>query len=333
MPPSTLEPNLEVLDAPAAGDEAEATLSKPSWWHRLLGQEDLNFLLTNRIPRRLSTRLMGWFSRIPTGPFTRLTIAIWKLFAPDLDLSEARQTRFRSLHDCFIRELKPGMRPIDPTPDVLTSPCDALVGAHGRVDGTQVFQAKGFPYSLEDLLGDDQLVERYRDGVFVTLRLKSSFYHRFHAPCDGTLQRVVYISGDTWNVNPIALKRVEKLFCKNERAVLDLVLPEPDQHVAIVAVAAILVASIKLHCLGPTLDLQYRGPNLLPCDATFEKGDELGYFQHGSTLIVFGSQGFEFCDNVVEGELVRVGQPLMRRPHAAPAERSDPIIEDPKPKP
>jgi len=298
--------------------ETEAPLPAPrgSFWRRLLVQEDLNFLLTNRIPRGLATRVMGWLSKVPTGPLTGLSIAAWRLFAPDLDLSDARQTRFRSLHDCFIRQLKPGARPIDPDPALLTSPCDAIVGAHGRVEGTRVYQAKGFPYSIEDLLGDEELVERYRDGVFVTLRLKSSFYHRFHAPCAGGMKRVVYISGDTWNVNPIALKRVEGLFCKNERAVLDLELGAAGQHVAIVAVAAILVASIKLHCLGSTLDLRYRGPNRIDCDASFEKGEELGYFQHGSTLIVFASAGYALCEHLTEGSMVRVGEALMRRPDA-----------------
>lgn len=299
------------------------TATCTSWlqrtWQRALLQEDLNFLLTNRIPRRLATRFMGWFSKLPTGPLTRATIALWRLFAPDLDLSDSKQARFRSLHDCFTRELRPGARPIDADPDVLTSPCDAIVGAHGRVAGTQVFQAKGFPYSLHDLFGDPELVERYRDGVFVTLRLKSTFYHRFHAPCDAALRRVVYISGDTWNVNPIALQRIERLFCKNERAVLDLELQQPGEHVAIVAVAAILVASIKLHCLPEPLHLRYRGPNVLPCDARFEKGDELGFFQHGSTLLVFASRGFRFGPHIGEGALVRVGQPLLVRPRAGAA--------------
>jgi phosphatidylserine decarboxylase len=303
MPPS----ETEVLPVQTA-------VPRGSWLSRVFLQEDLNFLVTNRIPRRLATRFMGWFSKLPTGPLTRATIGLWRLFAPDLDLSEAKERRFRSLHDCFIRELRSGVRPIDPDPVLLTSPCDAIVGAHGSVRGTEVFQAKGFPYSLEDLLGDRELVERYRDGVFVTLRLKSSFYHRFHAPCDGAMKRVVYISGDTWNVNPIALRRVEKLFCKNERAVLDLELPQRDQHVAIVAVAAILVASIKLHCLGPVLDLRYRGPNLIACDAQFTKGQELGYFQHGSTLVVFASRGFELHPSLAEGSLVRMGQPLLLRP-------------------
>jgi phosphatidylserine decarboxylase len=267
---------------------------------------------------------MGWFSRLPTGPLTRVTIAAWRLFDRDLDLSDSKQQRFRRLHDCFVRELRPGARPIDADPDVLTSPCDAIVGAHGAVAGTTAFQAKGFPYSLYDLLGDERLVARYRDGMFVTLRLKSSFYHRFHAPCAGALRSVVYVSGDTWNVNPIALQRVERLFCKNERAVLDLELPWPGESVAMVAVAAILVASIKLHCLGPALDLRYRGPNHIPCDARFAKGDELGYFQHGSTLLLFASKGFRFCPNVHEGQRVRVGEPLLHRPDTtAPLPSSD----------
>jgi len=279
-------------------------------------REDLNFLLTNRIPRRLATRLMGGFSKIPTGPLTGVTIALWRLFSRDLDLTDSKQRRFRSLHDCFIRELRPGARPIDPTPGVLTSPCDAIVGAHGRVDGTRVFQAKGFPYRLEELLGDPALVERYRDGVYVTLRLKASFYHRFHAPCDADVRRVVYISGDTWNVNPIALRRVEALFTKNERAVVELQPRDGDGRIALVAVAAILVASVRLHCLGTDVDLRKRGPKPIDVDASYRRGDELGWFQHGSTILVFATKGHALCDGLRDGDLVRVGQPLLRAPDA-----------------
>ena len=102
----------------------------------------------------------------------------------------------------------------------MASPCDAIVGAFGRIADTELFQIKGAPYSLLDLLGDPALVERHRNGRFVTLRLTSSMYHRFHAPHDCRIERVTFIHGDVWNVNPIALKRVERLFCKNERAVL-----------------------------------------------------------------------------------------------------------------
>src|SRR5215468_2059075 len=174
-----------------------------------LQQEDLNFLLTNRIPRRLATRFMGWFSRIEQPLVRDLSIGVWRFFS-GLDLSEAKKTRFLSMHDCFIRELKDGARPVDADPAILVSPCDAIVGACGSIAGTELYQIKGFPYRLEDLLGDSDLVAAHRNGRFVTLRLTASMYHRFHAPYDCKVEEVTYISGDTWNVNPIALKRIEK---------------------------------------------------------------------------------------------------------------------------
>src|SRR5262245_33310153 len=156
---------------------------------RMLQQEDLNFLLTNRIPRRMVTRFMGWFSRIEQPLVRDMSIGIWRFFS-DLDLSEAKTTEFRSRHDCLTRELKHGARPIDDAPAVLVSPCDAIVGACGAIAGTELYQIKGFPYSLTDLLGTSDLVDTYRDGRFVTLRLTSSMYHRFHAPHDCRVEEV-----------------------------------------------------------------------------------------------------------------------------------------------
>jgi phosphatidylserine decarboxylase len=278
---------------------------------RILEQEDINFLLTNRIPRRLATQFVGWFSRIELPVIRDLSIGIWRLFS-DLDLTEAKKGKFHSLHDCFIRELREGVRPIDAAADIVISPCDAIVGACGTIAGTELYQAKGFPYTLQDLLCDPRLVNAHRNGRYVTLRLTSSMYHRFHAPYDGRLDRVIYVSGDTWNVNPIALKRVERLFCKNERAVLPLTIAAGGQTVTLVAVAAILVASIRLHCLGQTSNRDYRGQSVIACNSKFKKGDELGWFEHGSTIIVFAPDGFTLCDNIGEGATIRMGQPLLR---------------------
>ena len=240
-----------------------------------------------------------------------ISIAIWRLFS-DLDLSEARKTEFTSLHDCFIRELKDGARPIDRAADILVSPCDAIVGACGAIAGTELYQAKGFPYTLQDLLCDPDLVEAHRNGCYVTLRLTASMYHRFHAPHDGRLGRAIYVSGDTWNVNPIALRRIERLFCKNERAVLPLTLTAGGQAVTLVAIAAILVAGIRLRCVEGSLRRDGITRSVIACNSEFRKGDELGWFEHGSTIIVFAPDGFTLCDNVREGAIVRVGQPLMR---------------------
>jgi len=279
---------------------------------RILAQEDVNFLLTNRIPRRLATQFMGWFSHIEQPLVRDLSIAVWRLFS-DLDLSDAKLNRFRSMHDCFTRELKDGARPVEDDPRILVSPCDAIIGASGAIAGTRLFQIKGFPYALEDLGGPD-LVGPHRDGRYVTLRLTSGMYHRFHAPHDCRVEQVTYISGDTWNVNPIALRRIEKLFCRNERAVVRTRLAAGQHVVTLVPVAAVLVAAIRLHCLDVLLDLDHPGPDVIPCDATFAKGQEMGWFEHGSTIILFAPDGFALCDNVRDGAVIRMGQPLMRLP-------------------
>ncbi len=274
--------------------------------------EEFNFLVSNRIPRVSATRFMGWFSKLEQPLVRDLSIGVWKLFA-DLRLAEARKSNFASLHDCFVRELKPGARPVDPDPAVLTSPCDAIVGASGRLEGIHLIQAKGSHYTLYDLLGDPTLVREYRDATYATLRITSSMYHRFHAPHDCRIEQVIYFSGDTWNVNPAALKRVRKLFCKNERALLRLRL-QAGHQVLMVPVAAVLVASIRLHFLNVLLHLRYEGPNVIPCAASLVKGEEMGWFEHGSTILVFAPRGFALHERVKEGELIRVGEPLMRLP-------------------
>jgi phosphatidylserine decarboxylase len=277
---------------------------------QIVQHEDLNFLFTNRIPRQALTRFMGWFSKLEQPLVRDASIALWRLFS-DLDLSEAKKQSFTSMHDCFTRELREGARHIDPDPQMLVSPCDGIVGAAGRIQGTQLLQAKGFPYTLMDLLGDQQLVDYYRDGNYVTLRLTAGMYHRFHAPAACQVEQVNYICGDTWNVNPIALKRVEKLFCKNERAVIQTRLSATGQLLTLVPVAAVLVASIRLHFIDVLLHLKYRGPNRIACSASFARGQEMGWFQHGSTIIVFAPKGIELLAGLTEGTRVQMGQALM----------------------
>ena len=253
--------------------------------------EALNFLVTNRLPRIAASRFMGWFSKLEQPLVARLSLLAWGAFA-DLRLDEAKKTRFSSLHDCFTRELKPGARPFDPDPSVLASPCDAIVGACGPIKGTQVLQIKGSPYSLEELLPGENL-KSFIDGTFATLRITSSMYHRFHAPHDCRVGKLVRISGDAWNVNPPALKRVEKLFCRNSRAIVPIELEASGHELLLVPVAAILVGGIRLHG-----------------EARFAKGAEMGWFEHGSTILVFAPPGFSLL--AAEGTVVRAGQPLMR---------------------
>ncbi len=290
------------------------------WRDRLLLQEDLNFLLTNRVPRIALTRFMGWFSRIRHPWVCAASIAVWRLFT-DLDLREAQPRRYASLHECFTRELRPGARTVDARPGVLASPCDGIVGETGTVQAGVLLQAKGFPYRIADLFGTAERAAPFEGGCYVTLRLTSSMYHRFHAPHDGRIEHVSYLGGDTWNVNPIALKRVERLFCRNERALIRMRLSaaQGGHPIALVPVAAILVASIRLHFLDVLLHLRWPGPNEMPCDATVAKGQELGWFEHGSTIIVFAPPGFAPAPGLATGQRVRMGQALLHLPAAAQA--------------
>jgi phosphatidylserine decarboxylase len=286
---------------------------KPGLLRGLAQQEDLNFLLTNRVPRAVLTHAMGRFSRIRSRALTRLSIALWRRFT-ELDLSDAAGEEFASLHECFTRALRPGARPFDAREGVLASPCDAIVGACGPVQGTQVFQSKGYPYRIGELFGPTQDPAPFAGGCYATLRLTSAMYHRFHAPHDATLEHVTYLSGDTFNVNPIALARIERLFCRNERAVLRLRLAQGGHELALVPVAAILVASIRLHAADVRLHLRYRGPNEIPCRAGLAKGQEMGWFEHGSTIIVFAPRGFGLAEGIAPGQRLRAGQALMCLP-------------------
>jgi phosphatidylserine decarboxylase len=282
---------------------------------RLAAIEALNFLVTNRIPRLALTRGMGWLSRVRNPVLTRVSLAVWRLFT-DLDLGDAEPRRYLSLHEVFTRRLVPGARPVDPAPAVLVSPCDAIVGACGRVERGQLLQAKGSWYRLEELLRGDP--GPFVEGTYATLRLTSAMYHRFHAPHDLTIEHVSYISGDAYNVNPAALARVPGLLCRNERAVLRARLAAGGHPILLVPVAAVLVASIRLHCIDVRLHLEHRGPNEWPCRKEAKKGEEMGWFEHGSTIIVFAPAGFELAAGIAPGSRLRMGEPLMRLP-AAPA--------------
>ena len=256
--------------------------------------------MTNRVPRRALTRFMGWFSRIEQPLVRDLSIAAFATFAGDLRLQEAKQTSFRSLHECFIRELKDGARPIDRSPSAMVSPCDGIVGASGSIDGPELLQAKGSTYTLEELLGDRAAAERYHGGSYVTLRLTANMYHRFHAPADCLVEGTRRIPGDLWNVNPPAVRRIPRLYCRNERLIIHTRVAGTDEPLTLVAVGAILVGSVQLSSL----------------DRRFVRGGEIGYFRHGSTIIVIAGAGLAIDDRVRGGAVVRMGEPLLQVRHA-----------------
>ena len=181
----------------------------------------------------------------------------------------------------------------------------------GRIEQNRLFQAKGLDYTLNELLADESLAARYRNGRFVTLRLKSSMYHRFHAPDACRPEYVDYISGEIWNVNPPTLRCLDRVFCKNERVVVPLASNATGHDITLVAVAAVLVASIQLHGIDTTLDQRYRGPKRLEWGRCFRRGEEMGYFEHGSTIIVLSDSSLRLHPSLCPGAIIRMGQPLL----------------------
>jgi phosphatidylserine decarboxylase len=198
--------------------------------------------------------------------------------------------------------------------NVFVSPCDGIVGAMGRVEQGRLFQAKGFSYRLEDFLIHDRLLLQWADAQYLTIRLTSAMYHRFHAPYEGRLTQVHYISGDTWNVNPVALSRVESLFCKNERAILEAELGPQSLPCLMIPIAAILVASMRIHALDRTFTSRLPGRFSVPVDHRFVKGQELGWFEHGSTIILMLPGDFSLAEGIQTGSVLKMGQRLFRMP-------------------
>ncbi len=186
------------------------------------------------------------------------------------------------------------------------------MGGHGRIAGDELLQIKGMPYSLTELLGSKELAAQHQGGTYVTLRLRASMYHRFHAPTDCTVKRVTHIRGDMWNVNPIALKRVPSLYCRNDRAVIEAELPS-GQALTLVPVGAILVASVRLHFLDLNLHHDYRGEQVIECDAPLKRGQEMGWFEHGSTIVVLAPEEMDMAKGLMTGVEVRAGQALLRQ--------------------
>jgi phosphatidylserine decarboxylase len=300
---------LRPAPAPSPLSRAIATLTELEW---------LNYAATNWLPRRTLTRAMGRFSKIEQPWIAKASIAVWRTFS-DVDLSDAAETRWPSMHACFIRRLRPGARPFAATADQLASPSDGIIVASGRIESDSIVQAKGRRYSIGELTGGEG--DAYIGGSFVTLRLTAGMYHRFHCPQDGTVDRVRYFPGDCWNVNPPALKRVDRLYCRNERATVRLRLAD-GTPVLLVPVAAILVAAIRLTFLDTVQLLRDRGEPVAACDARLGQGEEMGWFEHGSTIVMLAPAPFRLGDGVMTGDGVRAGMVLFERGVSLPPSRT-----------
>lgn len=257
------------------------------------------------LPRKRGARTLGWFAR--TGLSRVVTRLFVKAYGVRLEEATGELGDYATLESLFTRELKPGARPVDPEPSALVSPVDGTVAFAGRTQDGRVEVAPGRSLSIANLLG-----EPLKGEVDVAvLYLSPTDYHRVHVPREGSLRSWRYVPGTLWPVFPAAVRRVDDLFSKNERCRVTFDTAHGPLDVVLVGafgVGRITLSGIEL--ITNTGDATARGEELVP-SVRFERGDELGIFHLGSTVILVAPPG-RWRWTVDSGEPVRVGRPMGR---------------------
>ncbi len=267
------------------------------------------------LPRHALTALAYRVTRIRIVRVKDWMIRIYlRLFAVELDEVDGRVPEdFESLNDFFTRELTSGARPVDDAVNAIVSPVDGTVSQAGRLDAEVILQAKGLTYTLKDLLAADiDEAQAFRDGSFATIYLAPRDYHRVHAPVDGRLAAVYYVPGDLFSVSERTVARIPGLFARNERLILHL--ETEAGRVAVVMVGALNVGSMSTPWTGeirPKRSGVVELPELGDRSRQLAKGDLLGWFNMGSTVIVLlpPSAG-GWLPGLEAGKRVRMGQKI-----------------------
>jgi phosphatidylserine decarboxylase len=225
----------------------------------------------------------------------------------DLGEAELDLRSYASLGDLFARRLKPGCREIDADPMAIISPCDGVMAALGTATDGSLIQAKGKHYSLEELLVDPELAARLTGGDYATIYLSPRDYHRVHTPVDGRLIRYEYIPGALWPVNPVVASRRDRLLTRNERVVITIDAGRLG-NVAVVMVGAAGVGNIALQYAPESVTWRAQGERrCIELDYELQRGDDLGAFRLGSTVVMVFEPGPVHLAGDV-GQVMRFGE-------------------------
>lgn len=273
-------------------------------------QDWLQLKLMQLIPKNTLSRVVGCLAR--SGISKSLIPIYARSFQINLGEAEKDFKEYPNLLEFFIRRLKPGLRPINEGSTTVVSPVDGRVAALGQIEKGKLFQAKDIYYTVSEVLGGDAAkAERYTDGYFLTIYLSPRDYHRIHMPLAGKVQGYTYVPGTLFPVNPFGVRAVKGLFAKNERLITYL--ETQAGEVALVKVGATIVGSVRVVYDGVGTNvaggkLEHRdlpqGPNLV-------KGEELGRFEFGSTVILLFEPGkFELNPELEPGKSLQMGQAI-----------------------
>ncbi len=264
------------------------------------------------LPHRLLSRLMFYLMRIRFKPLKNFTFnRMIKTFNINLDEAISKDyDDYPHFNAFFTRALKPEARPIDSAKESLVSPVDGVVSQMGAIEDDLILQAKGHHYTVADLLADD-LTDKYKDGLFMTIYLSPKDYHRLHAPLDCEIKSMRHIPGRLFSVADWTTQKIPRLFARNERLVNHL--QTPIGPVAYIYVGAILVSSIETVCNG-VITPPYANDItdvLVQGQSQYKKGEEMGRFNMGSTVIMlFPKDAVSFKQNLKAGSELKLGEKI-----------------------
>lgn len=289
--------------------------------------DSIKIRLQYLLPKLGLTRLAGWGADKQGGWFTQLVIKAFARYY-HVDMKEAQDPEFsayRTFNEFFVRPLRAGARPIVVEENLLAQPADGAISQLGTIHEQQILQAKGHHYTLEALLaGNYMLAEEFKNGQFVTTYLAPRDYHRVHMPCEGTLREMIYVPGDLFSVNPLTAANVPNLFARNERVIC--IFDTPVGPMAQILVGATIVGSIETVWAG-TITPPREGvirrwtyPQTGTEGAiTLEKGQEMGRFKLGSTVINLFAEGKVYlAPQLNSGSVTRMGEVLAEAVPATP---------------
>lgn len=278
--------------------------------------ERIKIALQYAMPKHAISRLVGKLAAAKMGWLTTKLISIF-INAYNINMSEAKLKKasdFETFNDFFTRELEAGARTIDPSNDSLCYPVDGAISQQGDIVEGKLIQAKGFNYSLTSLLGGDaRTAAPFQKGKFSCIYLAPKDYHRIHMPMAATLREMIYVPGELFSVNPLTANNVPDLFARNERVVT--IFDTEHGALAMVLVGATIVASIETTWAGTITPpagsdiFRWQYPAKGSDAITFEKGDEMGRFKLGSTVVsTFAPNMVEFAPEAGPKTVTRLGE-------------------------
>jgi len=268
-------------------------------------------LLFYVMPHHAVSRVVYFVTRL-RGPQVKPMIA-WFVKTYGVDMDEAEQSEigyYQTFNEFFIRPLKHGIRPLAPGANTLACPCDGTVSQAGSVRAGAILQAKGRGYSVSELLGGDKsMAAQFMDGRFATIYLAPHNYHRLHMPLDANMVRMIHVPGRLFSVQEWTVAEIPRLFARNERLVCYF--ETGAGPMIMVLVGAINVSAIETIWSGLVIPPRARKISEYDYSHTrkeISKGDEMGRFNMGSTVILLTGNNVEWLPHITAGQTVKMGQ-------------------------